>query len=128
MTPLGRWPIRAVLVRPARGIDPASIHLPWRWIDASDGWSDDPADPGYNRPVRWPHGHSAEELARADQAYDAIIVLGHNDSPPLPGLGSAIFLHIWIDGRPTEGCVAISKDAMIALLAELTPEDVIDIS
>lgn len=125
-TPLGTWPVRGLLLRPdrplARAARPA---LPWRWIGAGDGWSDDPADPAYNRPVRLPHPFSAETLWRADQAYDAIIVLGHNDDPPVPGRGSAIFFHLWVpgeDGRPgpTEGCVAIAPDSMTALLPRLT--------
>src|SRR3546814_11481608 len=59
---------------------------------------------------------SAESLQRDDEAYDIIIVLGHNDDPPVPGAGSAIFFHIWVDGRPTEGCVAIAPKEMRRIL------------
>lgn len=124
-TPLGRWPIRAALLRPDRGIAPPA-NLPWRWSRPDDGWSDDPRDPSYNRPVRHPHGFSAERLWREDGVYDAILILGHNDDPVEPGKGSAIFLHLR-NNRPTEGCVAIDRPAMGALLAVLTPGSVIDI-
>lgn len=125
-TPCGDWPIRAALLRPARigaAIAPA---IPWRWIRESEGWCDDPADPAYNRPVHLPRATSHEVLARADQAYDAVIVLGHNDVPPIPGMGSAIFFHQWVigaDGAPkaTEGCVAVSPESMHALLPKLRP-------
>lgn len=120
MTPLGRWPVRTVLFRPGRAAPPAGLKLLWRWTRTADGWSDGPDDPEYNRPVRHPHGHSAERLEREDGLYDVIVVLGHNDAPAVPGLGSAIFLHC-SEGRPTEGCVAIDKAALLALLEQLEP-------
>ena len=126
-TPLGRWPIRAVLFRPDRSGPSLQLKLPWRWIGTQDGWSDDPADPAYNRPVRLPHGFGAETLIRNDPLYDIIVILGHNDSPPTPGQGSAIFFHIWNDAKPTEGCVAIARTNMDALLPQLAPGDVMEI-
>ena len=41
--------------------------MPWRWLRPDDGWSDDAADPAYNRPVRHPHPYSAEWLWRASE-------------------------------------------------------------
>jgi L,D-peptidoglycan transpeptidase YkuD (ErfK/YbiS/YcfS/YnhG family) len=119
-TPLGRWPIRTVLLRPDR-VPSFPLRVPWRWLRTDDGWSDDIADPVYNRPVQHPHPHSAERLWRDDGAYDAILVLGHNDSPPVPGAGSAIFLHCTAGTPFTEGCVAIAKDDLLAILPELSP-------
>jgi L,D-peptidoglycan transpeptidase YkuD (ErfK/YbiS/YcfS/YnhG family) len=124
-TPLGIWPIRAVLLRPGTEFTPPRA-LPWRWLRPTDGWSDDVADPAYNRPVRHPHGFSAERMWRDDALYDAVLVLGHNDSPPIAGAGSAIFLHLRGD-KPTEGCVAIDRAAMAMLLARLTPGSTVDI-
>jgi L,D-peptidoglycan transpeptidase YkuD (ErfK/YbiS/YcfS/YnhG family) len=124
-TPRGRWPIRAVLLRPDRGFAPPRF-LPWRWLRPDDGWSDDPADPAYNRAVRYPHLLSAERMWRGDGLYDAVIVLGHNDEPPVPGMGSAIFLHLRSE-RPTEGCVAVDRDAMSRLLESLSAGSILDI-
>lgn len=116
-TPLGRYPLRQVLYRPDRLAMPAT-RLPCRALDPSDGWCDDPADPAYNRPVKLPYGASHEKLWREDHVYDVIVVLGHNDDPPIPGLGSAIFMHL---ARPdytgTEGCVALALPDLQALLA-----------
>ena len=129
-TPLGTWPVRAVLLRPDR-VDGAP-GVAWRWIGPDDGWSDDPADPAYNRPVKLPRATSAEALWREDHAYDVIVILGQNDSPPMPGAGSAIFFHIWVPGkdgapRPTEGCVAIAPENMRKVLARLMPGMVMEI-
>ena len=126
-TPLGVWPLRCALLRPERGLVPPPA-LPWRWLRPSDGWSDDPADPDYNRPVIHPHRFSAERLWRDDAVYDVVIVLGHNDAPPMSGLGSAIFLHAARpDRRPTEGCVAIDGAALARLLPRLSAADVVEI-
>ena len=126
-TPLGRWPIRAALLRPGGISLPIGSRLPWRWIRADDGWSDDPRDPAYNRPVRHPHLLSAEHLWRDDGLYDLVVVLGYNDSPPVPFAGSAIFLHCGEPGQATEGCVAIPTDALAALLGRISLGDVVAI-
>jgi L,D-peptidoglycan transpeptidase YkuD (ErfK/YbiS/YcfS/YnhG family) len=114
-TPLGNWPIRAVLLRPGR-VELPALSLPWRWTRPNDGWSDAPADPAYNRPVHLPRVTSTESLQREDALYDIIVILGHNDAPPVPGAGSAIFFHLWVDAKPTEGCVALAREDMVRLL------------
>lgn len=124
-TPLGLYPLRAAIFNPERSKVVNGMKLPWRWSRANDGWSDGTADPCYNRPIFLPHRYSAETLRRDDPLYDIIIILGHNDDPPISGSGSAIFFHLWnhekpLDERTTEGCVAISRDAMIALLPQLS--------
>jgi len=126
-TPLGTYRLRTVLFRPGRAVPPLGLRLPWRWVRERDGWSDDVADPLYNRPVVHPWPFSAERLWRADGLYDVIVTLGHNDAPPVAGLGSAIFLHC-SEARPTEGCVAVAKPELLALLGEIAPGDTIEIS
>lgn len=124
-TPLGTWPVRGVLLRPGK-VAADGIRLPWRWVRTGDGWSDDPADPAYNRPVHLPRAHSAESLLREDDAYDVIVILGHNDAPPVPGQGSAIFFHL-SEGRPTAGCIAVEREDMLRLLPLLAPGDVMEL-
>lgn len=126
-TPLGRWPIRAVLLRPDRISSLPRLHLPWRWLRSDDGWCDDPRDAAYNRPVRHPYPRSAEWLWREDEAYDVIVVLGHNDSPPVPNMGSAIFLHCTAGRDFTEGCIAIAKLHLLGLLPLLSEKDAVEI-
>lgn len=126
-TPLGVWPLRAVLLRPDRVAVPPGLSLPWRWIAPDDGWSDDPADPEYNRPVRHPHPFSAERLWRKDGLYDVVVVLGHNDAPPVPRRGSAIFLHCRDGDRATEGCIAVDRSALLDRLRIAAPASVVEI-
>jgi L,D-peptidoglycan transpeptidase YkuD (ErfK/YbiS/YcfS/YnhG family) len=78
--------------------------------------------------VQHPHRYSAERLWRDDAVYDVIVTLGHNDSPPRANLGSAIFLHCTRpDRRPTEGCVAIDRTVLLALLARFSDGALVEI-
>ena len=126
-TPLGRYPIRQVFYRADR-LSPPETRLPLQALTPQDGWCDDPADPAYNRFVTLPCAASHEKLWREDHVYDVIAVLGHNDDPPVPGLGSAIFLHV---ARPeysgTEGCVALALPDLLALLAVLRSSTHVDL-
>lgn len=126
-TPAGRFPLRRVLWRADR-LAPPETGLPLQPLGPRDGWCDDPADPRYNRPVGLPYPASAERLWRADAVYDVIVVLGHNDDPPRPGCGSAIFLHVARpDFAPTQGCVALALDDLLALLRACAPGAVLHI-
>ncbi len=122
-TPVGAFPLRRVLYRADRLTAPET-GLPVSALAADDGWCDAPQDPNYNRPVKLPYPASAERLCRDDALYDVIVVLGHNDEPVVPGAGSAIFLHIARPGYlPTEGCVALERDDLLAVLKAVVPGD-----
>lgn len=127
-SPLGVWPLRQALYRPDRGPAPAT-RLPLRPISPDDGWCDDPAHPAYNRLVQRPFAASHEILWREDGLYDLVVVLGHNDEPPVAPLGSAIFLHLARpDYAPTEGCIALSRPDLEAVLAAAGPGDALEIA
>lgn len=120
-TPIGCFPLRRVLYRADRLHAPVTA-LPVAPIEADDGWCDDPADPAYNRPVKLPRAGRHERLWRDDHLYDVVVVLGHNDDPPVPGKGSAIFLHVaHVDYRPTEGCVALALPDLLTVLRNCGP-------
>jgi L,D-peptidoglycan transpeptidase YkuD (ErfK/YbiS/YcfS/YnhG family) len=127
-TPAGTWPIRRVLFRPDREPAPDTA-LPASPIGPDDGWCDAPDDPAYNRPVALPYPASAERLWRDDGVYDLLVVLGHNDDPPAPSLGSAIFLHLQRpDLSPTDGCVALDRPGLLTFLAQARPGDAVRIN
>lgn len=72
---------------------------------------------------------SYERLWRDDDAYDLIVPLGYNDNPPVPGKGSAIFLHCARpDWRGTEGCVALAKDDLLEVLAQIEANATMEIA
>jgi L,D-peptidoglycan transpeptidase YkuD (ErfK/YbiS/YcfS/YnhG family) len=120
-TPAGTYPLVSVLYRPDRTAPPLS-RLTVTPLAPSDGWVDDPADANYNRPVSLPYSASAEQMWREDDLYDALVVIGYNMEPVVPGAGSAIFLHIATpDFAPTAGCVAIQREVLFGLLPLLGP-------
>ena len=122
-TPVGRFVLRRLFFRADRRPVPQSA-LPLTTITPHLGWCDDPKSPAYNRLVRLPCPWGHEVLWRDDALYDLMVVLGHNDAPPVPGLGSAIFLHLAADGyAATEGCVALDEADMLALLKTAGPDD-----
>jgi L,D-peptidoglycan transpeptidase YkuD (ErfK/YbiS/YcfS/YnhG family) len=126
-TPVGTFALRCLYYRPDRLAIPRT-GLPVAAIHPSDGWSDDPRDLFYNQSVPLPHAYSHERLWREDGVYDVIVPLGYNDDPPVPGMGSAIFLHCArADYDPTEGCVAIAQPDLLRLVVECGPDTVIEI-
>ncbi len=126
-TPCGRFPLRRVLYRADR-IQRPMTGLPVQALTPADGWSDDPADPLYNRPVTLPHPYSHEALWRDDGLYDIIVVIGHNDDPVVLGHGSAVFIHVATpDYAPTEGCVALAAADLLELIENCRPGDSVSI-
>lgn len=126
-TPLGVWPIRRVHYRPDR-VEAPRTQLPVSPLSPSDGWCDDPKDAAYNQPVTLPYEASCETMWREDELYDVVVILAHNDDPPAPGLGSAIFLHCAKPGYPaTQGCVALAREDLLELLAAAKPGDAIEV-
>ena len=106
-TPRGVHRIVGMLYRPDRMGRPADWAVP---IRLGDLWSDDVGDADYNMMVRVPHLFSHEDLRRADPMYDLVILTDWNWPYPVKGRGSAIFVHQWRGkGRPTAGCVALSR-------------------
>ena len=117
-TPAGRLPLRRILYRADRLARPRAA-VPLLPLAPHDGWCDDPDDVAYNKPVRLPYAARHEELWRSDSLYDVVGVLGWNDDPVEKRRGSAIFLHIArADYAPTEGCIALSREDLLAVLAE----------
>lgn len=135
-TPLGQYPIRYGYYREDRLSEWHPIFeacdIEFRPTKEEDGWCDAPTDPHYNRPVILPYGASTEKMYRDDALYDVVLVLGHNDNPPVGGeqaLGSAIFIHIAKDNyKPTEGCVAIAREHMLEILPLINRETIVTIT
>jgi len=126
-SPAGVWPIRRVFYRPDRGPPPATA-FELEPISRDDGWCDAPRDPAYNQPVRLPYPASAEHMWLETGVYDIVVVLGHNDDPVVPGMGSCIFLHLSRpDYSPTQGCVAVPRADLEELLSKAMPGDAVEI-
>jgi len=114
-----------VLYRADRVGKPQSV-FPTREISQDDGWCDTPGDDKYNQFVKLPHKSHSENLWRNDEIYDIVVVLGFNDSPPISGAGSAIFMHIaHPDYSTTDGCIALNKQDLISIILRIEKEGLI---
>ncbi|TAN59173.1 MAG: hypothetical protein EPN26_00365 [Rhodospirillales bacterium] len=126
-TPAGVFPLRQVFYRPDR-IETVRTRMTLWPLTPADGWCDDPESADYNRAIHLPFNARFEKMWREDGLYDLGCVLGYNDDPVVPGLGSAIFLHVASPGfTPTEGCVALTFDHLRLLLERLGPGDAMEI-
>lgn len=120
-TPAGQYPLRGIFYNPERIVLPPLLKLPVRVVSPHQGWSDDPEDPCYNTLVNLPHSYGHEVLWREDALYGVVIVVGYNDAPPVPGLGSAIFIHVRKSQKSsTEGCVAFFLCDLLSILPHLS--------
>lgn len=122
-TPLGLYHLRFGFYRadrlPTPPLNPKNP-LTWHALNPDDGWCDDISDAAYNRFVKLPYRASHEALWREDGAYDIVLVMSHNDSPPQIGKGSAVFIHVaQPDNRKTLGCIAFAPEEMTQLLPQL---------
>jgi len=128
-TPIGCYRLRRVLYRADRLDHAPKCRLDIRPIQSDDGWCDDPKSPDYNQPVKLPFVPSHEELWRTDHIYDIIVILGHNDTPPVPGKGSAVFFHLARENYPpTEGCIAVSLPDMLDILKKISDDEMMEIT
>jgi L,D-peptidoglycan transpeptidase YkuD (ErfK/YbiS/YcfS/YnhG family) len=115
-TPAGTFPLASGFYRPDRTAPPPSGLLV-RALSPRDAWVDDPADHNYNRLVSLPYPAHTEQMRLEDAVYDLLVVIGYNMDPVVPGVGSAIFLHIARpDFSPTGGCIAVEKDVLVRLM------------
>jgi L,D-peptidoglycan transpeptidase YkuD (ErfK/YbiS/YcfS/YnhG family) len=97
--------------------------FPFRRAHSYDYWDDDPASTRYNE---WVNTRKHDAGAKPEPmhqvpVYDYGAVIAYNKAR-VPGLGSAIFLHI-DGGGATLGCVALPRARLIRILRWLNPDD-----
>lgn len=130
-TPLGKYHLRWGFYRADKlSAPPVSKTNPLNWIALAkaDGWCDEDGEPEYNRFIQRPSTLSHEKLWREDGAYDLILVISHNDNPPISGKGSAVFIHVaQPDDRETLGCIALAPEDFVKLLPYLQMDMAVDI-
>ena len=126
-TPIGTYPLRRLFYRADR-LDRPVTGLHVQEIKPDDGWCDESAHADYNRLVKKPFAASHEDMFRDDHLYDLVAEVGYTADPPVPGQGSAIFMHLARPERtPTAGCIALSKEDMLQVLALCGPDSLITI-
>ena len=98
-------------------------------IKKNMGWCDDQKNSKkYNKLIRVSKKIKHEKMYRKDSNYDLVIPIKYNFIKPRLGEGSAIFLHITKNYKPTAGCIAISKGDFLILLRLINRKTKIKIS
>ena len=127
VTPVGRYQLRSLRYRPDLLSKPKT-YLPTHFIAPQDGWCDDPTHTKYNRFIQLPFSASHEVLWRSDTLYNLIVEFGFNDNPPIPGLGSAVFIHVKSpSSSSTEGCLALSQSDLLEVLQDCSTDTFVHI-
>lgn len=110
---------------------PAGLQMLYRQADERDYFVDAVDSADYNHWRSIPPGKpnqpgqywgSFERMRRDDHQYEYGMIIGHNMLGTVPGRGSAIFLHVWLEpGTATSGCTAMSKESLLQVLGWLKP-------
>ena len=114
-TPIGVFKIGKVYYRPDRVKKPETI-LKTKAISKNMGWCDDPYNKNYNKEIILNKKNKGEKLFRNDNTYDILIIIEYNTKKTQPFKGSAIFIHLTKNYKPTKGCVALKKNDLLILL------------
>ena len=86
-------------------------------IKKNMGWCDDTRNlKKYNKLIKVSKKIKHEKMYRKESNYDLVIPIKYNFLKPKFKKGSAIFLHITKNYKPTTGCIAISKNDFLILL------------
>ena len=67
-------------------------------------------------------------MFRQDTKYDLVIILDYNFKIPISGKGSAIFIHITNNYKPTAGCIALNRKDLLILLKIISKNTFLKIS
>ena len=114
-TPVGTFTLGPVYYRNDR-VEKPNTKLKTLRINKQMGWCDDPNNINYNKEIKLNKKIKAEKLFRKDKIYDIIIVINYNTQRIVRNKGSAIFIHVTNNYKPTKGCIALSLNDIKILL------------
>ena len=113
-TPSGTFKIGKLYWRPDR-VKLPETKLLCKKINKSMGWCNDIKSKFYNKEIKINKKIKHEKLYRYDHKYDYFILIKYNYKKTIKNKGSAIFIHLTKNYKPTAGCIAISKKDFLIL-------------
>ena len=126
-TPKGNFKIGKVYYRSDR-VNKPETNLKTKVITKNMGWCDDPYNKNYNKEIILNKKNRGEKFFRKDSTYDILIVVEYNTKKIRPFKGSAIFIHLTKNYKPTQGCIALKKSDLLILLKIIKSKSEINIS
>ena len=113
-TPKGIFNLKKLYFRKERvGIPKCKINK--KIIKKNMAWCDDSNHRSYNEEIKTNNEKLKENLYRKDHKYDYVISISHNEQKT-PNKGSAVFIHLTNNYKPTAGCIALKKKDFEILL------------
>jgi L,D-peptidoglycan transpeptidase YkuD (ErfK/YbiS/YcfS/YnhG family) len=124
-TPKGLFRLKKLYFRRDRlGIPKSKINK--KIITKNIAWCDDPKHKKYNEEINNFEKKNNENFYRKDDRYDYLITISHNDKK-IPYKGSAIFIHLTHDYKPTRGCIALKKKDFEIVLKIISQKSLVKI-
>ena len=120
-TPTGLFKLNKLYFRRDR-VDIPNCKIKKKSITKNIAWCDDPENENYNQEIHVVNNKSKESFYRKDNKYDYLITISHNNKK-IPYKGSAIFIHLTNNYKPTAGCIALRKkdfEIMLKLINQKT--------
>ena len=79
-------------------------------------WCNDPFSKFYNKKIKTNKKIKHEKLFRVDYKYNYLIIIKYNYLKTVPNKGSAIFIHLTKNYKPTIGCIGLKEKDLLILL------------
>ena len=114
-TPKGKFTLGKIYYRPDRVPKPETVILTKK-INKKMGWCIESKNKKYNSEIKIDNKIKHEKMYRKDYKYDYLLVINYNTKKKIPFKGSAIFIHLTNNYKPTIGCIAIKKKDFLILV------------
>ena len=114
-TPIGTYKLGPVYYRSERVNKPIT-KLKKKIILFNRGWCNDPKNKFYNKEVILSKKNKGEKIFRKDHKYNYFIEIKYNSTKTKAFKGSAIFLHLTKNFKPTAGCIGVDYNSMLIIL------------
>ena len=113
-TPKGLFKLKKLYFRKDR-VGSQHCKIKKKVITKNIAWCDISVHKKYNEEIKIFNNKNKERFYRKDNKYDYLITMNHNEKK-VPHNGSAIFLHLTDNYKPTAGCIALKKKDFEILL------------
>ena len=114
-TPKGKFTLGTLYWR-ADKVKKPTTNLKCKTIKKNIGWCTDSKSKFYNKEFKIKKNIKHEKLLRNDYKYNYLIVINYNKKNIIKNKGSAIFIHLTKNYKPTAGCIAVSKKDFLIIL------------
>ena len=115
-TPKGTFSLEKLYYRSDK-LDKPQTKLKCVEIKKNMGWCNDiKSEKNYNKPINTNSKLRHEKLCRNDYKYDFILPIKYNWKKTKINKGSAIFIHLTKEYKPTAGCIGVSEKDFLILI------------